>query len=280
MSFEEPAGSKGQRADQDFVAVKMKCNGMLSVPTYRKIYQAACSAPEGIFVEVGTAHGASAIALGWAVADTGKSSKVYTFDRLIGGSRARYGGIDENLKIIRGGFAQFGVSDIVEMHVGASETASAVIPDKRGIGLLMLDADGIIDRDFRLFYNQLAPGAPIIIDDCGDRVKLKALPGGIVRSDLKHKLTFELVALFEGAGLIEVYDASNETIFARKTGSGEAGNFDDIDIISAYRNIVFSEGSFAKPIFAWREWAATKLRDNYPLIYQRVLAYRAKASSG
>lgn len=207
----------------DFGEIKRVCNGMMRPEVYAALHEAAraCRPP---FAEVGTAHGASAVSLGLA-------GKVYTFDRFEGGSRARYGGKAANLAILRKALARFPQAE-VEVVVGdVAETAEAVTEPR--FGLLFLDCDGRIDRDFAAFLDRVDMGGPVIVDDFGDRIRLKN--DGQV--DQKYRITKLLVESAERHGLIERQRLLGSTWFGRRTGSFAV--WPAAAILECYRELVF-----------------------------------------
>lgn len=233
----------------DFKSIRLRANGMLSQQVYEQIYQTAYEAKQGNIVEVGTAHGAATIALALGLKDSGKQSKVYTFEKITGGSREQYGGIDENTKIIQENFKESHVESSVELFIGDVETEYEKLRKKvefisQPISLLMLDADGSIDRDFSYFYNQLLPGSTIIIDDCDDRIKVKYITNNKIKIDLKHKLTHELIEFFIDQGFLEKIETIGNTFFGKKPDSIEhIVNFNELNLQKIYRKLVFTEGN-------------------------------------
>lgn len=222
----------------DFAEIKARCNGMMSAGVYERIYSAALEAPEGLFVEVGTGHGAATVAMALALRERGSAGKVHTFDRMEGGSRSRYGNRETNLGLARQAFDHFGVSDRIELVVGdVAETASKL--PEGPIGLLFLDCDGRIDRDLRTFGDRMPEGAPIVIDDMADKVRMKPR-GQTFRIDQKHRLTFLLVnAAVEHGQMIERGTVGN-TWFGAK-GSAAFRDWPDASVLAAYRQLVFAD---------------------------------------
>ena len=158
-------------ATPDFERIVFQCSGMLAPLSYQRIYEAALRSTGDLIVEVGTYKGAATVSLALGLRDAGKAGRVISFDR----GRSRYDGIgdDAYLRMVKQNLRLFGVEDFVELILGEiPENASAVSEDAR-ISLLMLDADGCIDRDIALFFNRVVPGGGIIIDDCDDRVRLR-----------------------------------------------------------------------------------------------------------
>ena len=175
-----------------FKRLKFKANGMLDPLVYAEINRRSATVKADI-VEVGTAHGAATIALALGAPE---GIRVKTIEKFEGGSRVRYGSIEDNLAIIAENFAHFGVSDRIDLFIGTPQTTLAAL-EVDEIGLLLIDADGCIDRDFRLYYDMLQPGAPIIIDDYRPRYIGAHYKNGGLFVDQKHRITTLLIDLFE-----------------------------------------------------------------------------------
>ena len=176
----------------DPAAVKEKCNGMLSPSEYGRIYDLAKNAPGESFIEVGAAHGAATVSLASALRDSGRVGKVYSFEKITGGSRERFGNFGANKTIIEDNIACFGVGDRIVMNYGLVEELAPVIPGRKDFGLMMLDADGKIDRNFSPFFDKLADNAVTIIDDVSPAVRARTTHGALharrVFVDQKHRL--------------------------------------------------------------------------------------------
>jgi predicted O-methyltransferase YrrM len=98
---------------------------------------------------------------------------------------------------LRSNLKEFGLENRVMVIQGwSNQVASDVsrLLDGRKIGLLMIDADGGVDRDFELYRKHLADGASIVVDDFiveGTNVKSapvqvwvrRKLDEGIIRQD-------------------------------------------------------------------------------------------------
>jgi predicted O-methyltransferase YrrM len=259
----------------DFAQIKRTANGMLAPEVYRAIYETASAVQSGNALEVGTAHGAGTICMALGLETAGNPGRVITIDKIEGGSRDAFGSVEDNIKIIESNFARFGVADRIDLHVGSAGEIASQLPQDLRLGLLMLDADGAIDRDFALFYNSLLPGAPIIIDDYKpDFVRLYR-NGRRVRTDQKRRLTALLVDYFEGQGLLERSQLINETWFGRKpAGVAQDITFDFQGIACIYRNLTFVEGMLHNPI---SELAAILIR-RFPTLHAALKkAYLAQA---
>ncbi len=224
----------------DFDAIRRQCDGMMRPEVYQRIYETACEAPGDIFVEVGTAHAAATVCLALALKDTGRTNgKVYTFDHFKPGGRTAYKQEKTNLEIARENLEHFGVSDLVIVTDGDVRKTHVAVPPDRLLGLLMIDADGMIDRDLRTFFDPLIIGAPIIIDDCADRARVKILPGGRAKVDQKHRLTHFLARSAEKHGLFERVHTEYQTLFARKLES-RVTDWSVKKTLSVYRELVFA----------------------------------------
>lgn len=263
--------------------VQKKCNGMLSPEVYRAMYEAARAAPMPFIVEVGTAHAAGTVSLALGLRDSGRKGHVYTFEKIVGGSREKFGGVNENVHIIEENIAAFGVSDIVKLIVGDVADRAFELPQEGTVGLLCLDADGAIDRDFQLFYSRLDDEAIIIVDDVANYTRVKQIGrNGLrrkLRIDQKHCLTYRLLELFRRLHLVndgEIVLNSN-TWFGRK-GSGQLENLTAEDIIRVYRSLIFTDAALS-PI-SIRERVGPLLQKNLPVEmfrWLRTVEQRIKA---
>jgi len=249
MGNEKIAADDSVRSE--LAAVKRECNGMLSLDVYVAIYWTARSEAGGTFVEIGTAHGASAIALALGLRDSGYEGRVYTGDRLSGGSRAKYGGVEENRRIIDENLKRFDVQDIVELCVGEPHEIVSIVPNNEKITLLMLDADGRIDRDFELFHYRMENGAPVIIDDVLDLMRAREKADGNWVVDLKMKLSNELVSVLEDEGVVEEKKTIGHTYFGIVNTGKDIGALESRFSV-VYQSLIISEGP-VKLVPYWRE---------------------------
>lgn len=219
-------------------------NGMLPLDVYHALYRAAACAPGCNIVEIGTAHGASAVALCLGMLSSGRRPHILTADLLEGrfSSRVRFGGVEENRRIILDNFKMSGVSEYVDLFVGSSLSLaqSGLLKDK--IDLLFLDADGRIDIDLINLAPFLRKDAVIIIDDINDYGKISISGNGVPFIDLKHRISALLLNSLSSIGVLTVEHTVCETAFCRLSSSG---SWSEGDIRSAalecYRNLVFTE---------------------------------------
>lgn len=231
-------------APPDFAEIRRRCHGMMRIDVYEAIYHAALNSPGSTFVEIGTGHGAGTVCLALGMRDSGRDGVVYTFDRFEGGSRKAYGDASQNENITREALEAFGVSDTVKVTAGDISETFGAVPDEADIGLLMLDVDGRIDRDFGAFFDRVLPGGTIIIDDMADRARAKD-KGSYLRIDQKHRATFLLTKSAECHGLIEQTGMVNQTWFGEKVG-GKFSDWPTSSIVSAYRELVFANAEKAR----------------------------------
>lgn len=230
----------------DANAVKDRCNGMLSSEIYKKIHEFGKAAPAGSFVEVGAAHGAGTVALASALSGADDRRKVYSFEKILGGSREQFGDFEDNKRILTGNIRSFGLEDRVQFAFGDVSEEHAIVPEKEPISLLMLDADGRLDRDFALFFDRLVPGAAVIIDDVSPHIRVKCLKMTLavhdLRIDQKHRITDLLIDLFKRRGLIagEVHES---TFFGHKLPDAQYSEAAS-EVIQCYHQLVFGDAAY------------------------------------
>ena len=149
--------------------LKTETHGMLRPATYKAIYQAAKRMADLDFVEIGGAHGASSIAIAQGMADGGRTGRLVVVEQCRGGSRALYGGYDQNYATITRNYRRFGVADRISLY--PYKLLDETVPDVLGlletksIAGFMHDADGDLGRDFQHFWPLVIPGGLIVIDD-------------------------------------------------------------------------------------------------------------------
>jgi len=219
----------------DFSSIKRCANGMLSPDVYREIHDVAADVHSGTM----------------ALAAQDNGLRVATVEKIFGGSRERFGGVEENLEIIRRNFGAFGVQDVIDLHIGSVEEVHADIDVDTGIGMLMLDADGAIDRDLGIFYRYLKPGAPVVIDDYADIGRVFRKKGAECRIDLKHRLTYRLVNHFEDIGALVRRTVTNNTYFGWVPDSPvDPEAFYSESVTRVYRSLVHTDGRIENSLLA------------------------------
>lgn len=220
-----------------------EANGMLPLSVYKALWECVAKAPGPNVVEVGTAHGAATITLALGAKNAGVEIRIDTIDRLGGkfSSRAQYGSVKQNKEIVLQNFARAEVAECITIFVGSTDefVASGRCPDR--IDLLMLDADGRIDRDLLHFYNLLAPNAMIVIDDVDRGVYLSTTYDGTPYVDLKHRITSLLLQALESHGFLRVEKTIHNTAFCRRgERTMDYHEFSRL-ALSCYRELVFAD---------------------------------------
>ncbi len=230
-------------------AVKETCNGMLPVRTYERIYQRTLEAKDGIIVEVGTAHAAATVCMALALKDSGRAGRVYTFEKIFGGTREAFGGVTENERIIRGNLDAFGVGDYVELIIGDVRDEAHRVPTDEPISVLFLDADGRIDRDFNLFFDRVSLGGQIFIDDVRDeaRVFMNGIGAATARLtlDQKHRISDLLLKIFLKHRLVGEGDYVGPDTWTGPKAADTLSSIDPEEIIEAYRTLVFADAELS-----------------------------------
>ena len=153
-----------------FGKLKRATNGYLSPATYRAMYLSARSAPAGHIIDIGPAQGGSTIAYALGLQERNTTYKVYSIEKGIGSGALKGTDQADNQRILENNIKRYSVQDTVEVIMTYSHEAFADSDIPSPIGLLSIDADGALDRDFNIFYNRLAPGAIIVLDDVEDMI--------------------------------------------------------------------------------------------------------------
>jgi predicted O-methyltransferase YrrM len=249
---------------QDMQTFVRAANGMLPLPVYGELFNQALDAAGTNFVEVGTAHGAATISLALGAATRRIPTKIWTIDKLGGkfSSRSKFGSVEENRRVVLENFRRAGVDEMIELFVGSPDDFILAGRCPECVDLLLLDADGRIDRDLMHFYSRMRPGGPIIIDDVNTQIYLGRDHEGVPYIDLKHRIASLLLAAYEEAGFIRVMKRLEYTAFCQR-GEREYNSsaFSQI-ALSCYRELVFADtpDNFWLELAAWSE-NATDVRD-------------------
>lgn len=244
--------------DRLLARVKQDCFGMLSLAVYRRIYETAEALGGGTFVEIGTSQGAATIAMALGAKAAGRPFRIYSADEFVTGSRPVGGSPAEKLEIVRRGYQGFGVADSIENVIGPSAALPSAA-DMPELALLLIDADGRIDRDFALLHARLAPDAPVIIDDVDDRIYVSVRKGGTVL-DQKHRLTHRIVERYIAAGLLVADEASGQTGWYPKGPVSLSPAEIELLALPAYRELVMTPLGGAGTNLRWLAWRYVSAR--------------------
>jgi predicted O-methyltransferase YrrM len=235
--------------DQLLERVRRETHGQLTLDVYRRIYETAARR-SGTFVEIGTAQGAATIALALGARAAGQQFHIFTCDPFITGSRPRGSSIDAKIKVVQRGFEAFGVAGSITIVVGmVTELLAAA--DPRAIALLMLDADGRIDRDLAALHSRLASDCAIIIDDIEDRIYLHPTRRGL-RIQQKHRLGHLLVDTYARHGLLDRREVLAQTgWYATGPARLPAEEIERL-ALDAYRQLVMTTVTLRDVTLKWR----------------------------
>ncbi len=226
------------RSQNDFLALKMRTNGLLDPKIYSRIHELS-SEVSGDIVEVGTAQGAATIAAALGAPD---GVKIYTVDKIAAADWSNSADVKKQIDAVINNFEFFGVKDKIVFIAGRSEDLKYHLDSLREIGMLILDADGAIDRDFSLYFNELSDNAAIVIDDYRPNyIHAVRTTGKGIYVDQKFRLTALFIEYFEEKGLIARENLIKYTYFGRKVKNTKF-NFEDHtqNILSIYRKLTFS----------------------------------------
>lgn len=215
---------------------------MLPCEVYQLLFDSVKHLDQDPIVEIGTAHGAATVAMGLGSKHFQTNHQIYTVD-MFGGrfsSRRAFGEPDQNLQIVKENLKRAGIKSAVHVFKGSSEEFAKSAECPTSISMLMLDADGRIDRDFILFYKKLKPGGLIVVDDADRGIYLSLNCDKEIYIDLKHRITSLMLDNLYKAGYIDDLKMVSNTLFCRATGKDlELTSFQEL-ALGAYRELVFS----------------------------------------
>jgi predicted O-methyltransferase YrrM len=201
-----------------FYAMQQETEGLLSPQHYERVHDAIRRLPDLDIVEVGGAAGSLSIAVGWALQRDRKQSRLIIVEKCEGGTRAQYGGKQENLNRLQANLRRYGVAGQCEIFPeyltfenGGEALQRIRTPE---IAALLMDADGWIHRDFHFFWPRLVVNGLMVVDDYEEG------------RDPKHDLTFQLLNRLMEWGLFEKTDQLGSTVFGRKPATGDIRRLD------------------------------------------------------
>ena len=226
---------------QRFQKIRAITNGYLAAAIYKAIYQCACQAEEGYMIDIGPAQGGSSISLGLGIKKSGKQqSKVISIEKGSGSDAlADKKNVDKNLSILEENIAKFSLSNYSIILMGDVAEVYKSVKEDLPLSLLFIDADGALDRDFKLFYNRLRKNAPIIIDDYANIINSLARENYLLwkthdelNSYVSHKgkehlyevcplgkeyTTYRFINYFLDQGLLKLDRVMDQTFFGHKS---------------------------------------------------------------
>lgn len=156
-----------------FFSLKSKCNGMMGIKVYQEIYRYAKNAPAGDFLELGAHHGAATICLGRGIIDSSKDNRLFSIENggEAGSSLCRYGDKEKNFNRLANNLKYFKTDQVTDIYFGKINDFFKSLPSEKKFSLVLIDADGALDRDFAALYNRLEPGSLVIIDDYENEIR-------------------------------------------------------------------------------------------------------------
>lgn len=253
--------------------IVLRCDGMLSPAAYRAVYEAGRRG--GLIVEVGTALGAGTAALASGLRDSGLPGRVISFDPMEGGPRRQISTVQARVAHVRGNLEHFGVGDLVDIVPSTLPKGLDRLPAGDPVSVLMLDADGRLDRDLLAIFDRLAPDCAIIIDDLADKVRLKRAGVFSYSIDSKMRLAFSLVRILKEDDAITPGSMIKETYF----GAKGAGRVDPLRMLEGYRDLVFTTARLT-PVGMVRRFAVRRLEALAPGLLQRLRLRKRQAIQG
>jgi len=232
--------------NQSLATVLTGVDAMLPMEVYERLYGLMRENQPRHILEIGTAHGAATIAMAVGARAGGNPCRIVTVDALASSadrpsSRARFGDAAANEAIVRGNFCRAGVDDMIDLFIGSSVDAAEAGIFTAPIDVLVLDADGRIDRDLLLFGPLLRNDALVVVDDVDGDAKTTLSPDGTKWVDLKHVISKKLLNEFCCAGLIKETERIRNTVVCRWI---DTGSWCPLDVekraLNCYREIVFT----------------------------------------
>ena len=195
------------RRGQRFGILRKETEGLLDTEIYEELHRRVLSGVEGPILEIGTASGTAPIAMALALKSRKSPHKIFTVDRFVGGTRAQYGSVEDNIGRFRSFAKKWNVDRWIDLHVMEVDQTMVqslierILPNQ--LSGLILDADGSIHRDLFLFNRVLSKDTFIFIDD--------------YHPDLtpKHQKTYVLVNYLSEQKYIEFTDTGHNSIFAK-----------------------------------------------------------------
>ena len=221
-------------------------DSLLSFDVYEAFHDVVATDGPNLALEIGTAHGAATIALALGSLSSGKSLTIFTVDTFAStdyapSSRAKFGDEKSNLAIVQAHFRRVGIEKLINVFVGSSDDFAEQIRLPEKIDLLLLDADGRIDRDLLLFRECLQDDAMIIIDDIDGQPNIIRNAGRRIY-DLKHVISSKLLNELVAGEFLQVEKVIGSTAFCRAKNPTNWSSEDLTRIaLGTYRELVFTD---------------------------------------
>ena len=223
------AALRGRLLYRRFYEIKVAAHGMMPARVYKRLYDTVLGLPDLDIVEIGAAGGAGSVVIAQALKDARRTARLVTVEKCEGGSRSGRSK-QANRDALEATFRRFQVGDRIALfpeHL-TMENGEEV---KRLIGTgaisaLVHDADGRLDRDFRIFFDMLVDGGAVVIDDFVDRRRFKPVCDRYPFGGTKKLRTFRLANQLIDWGLIKREAVVGHTLFARKVPGASAARIE------------------------------------------------------
>ena len=253
-----------------FEEIKKITNGYLDTTVYQEIYNSALQASNGVVIDIGPAQGGSSICFAMAASENKEIKKIYSIDRFKGSNALiDYYSIENNIKQLYINLKKYNLQDYVKtIVVGVDDIKKSI--ENEPIAILFIDADGAIDRDFELYYNQIREEGLIIIDDYEEKINIQASTRYLKwRSDKeinaflknenisnlkmftplgKHYTTYKFTKYFIENNYVEVIKIIDNTLFAKKTLNAPTFNNSTKEIMSQIRDKIECDYNYRRDI--------------------------------
>jgi len=219
-------------------------DALMSRPVYDALFDTVAQERPQQILEIGTAHGAGTIAMALGAESLSLPTRIQTVDTLaalpdIPSSRAEYGDAQANEVIVRDNFRRAGVEGRISLFVGRSDAFAMSGSLDAPIDMLVLDADGRIDRDLLLFRDRMTHDCLIVVDDIDGDVGASLSRDGLAL-DLKHVISEKLSTSLVAQGYLRLEKRVWNTSFFRAV---DPQNWDEEEIralaIVCYRELIF-----------------------------------------
>jgi hypothetical protein len=201
-----------------YYVLQQETDGLIAPAVYERLHDEVAKLPDMDIIEVGGAGGTASIAMAWALKEGKKKSHLIVIEKCEGGTRTQYGGKQENLNRIQRNLQQFGAAPFCKIFPEylTFENGDQVLQmiGTPQIAGLVIDADGLLHRDFHFFWPRLMDGGLIVVDDYEEN------------RDAKHHLTFVLLNQLIEWGLFEKVENVQGVMFGRKPKGGDISKLD------------------------------------------------------
>lgn len=265
-----------------FEEIKKNTNGYLDSTVYEELYNCALQAAKGVIIDIGPAQGGSSICFALAAKENKQIKKIYSIDKFKGSNALKdYYSIENNIMHLHNNLKKYNLQDFVRTIVAGVDDIKEIVKNE-SISILFIDADGAIDRDFELFYNQIIDHGIIIVDDYEKKINIQASTRYLKwRSDKeiniflenegipnlkmftplgKHYTTYKFIEYLITNNYLEVIKIMDNTLFAKKPIDAPTFNNNTIEMMKQIRDNIECDYYFRRNI----------IKKNYDKIAEQI----------